>query len=108
MRAHKLSGRMLNDYAFGGYLIWSAPEYKVFVDGRGDVYEWTGVLREYGSWATLQEDPTALLDKYHIELCLMPRTAPIARVLPYLHEWALIYSDDKAVLFQKRSAQLPR
>ncbi len=29
-----LSENMLNDYTFGGYLIWKLPERKVFIDGR--------------------------------------------------------------------------
>ena len=44
---HHLSGNMLNDYVYGGYLIWAAPEHPVFVDGRADVFEWTGVLDEF-------------------------------------------------------------
>ena len=27
-------------------LMWAAPEYPVFIDGRTDVFEWTGVLRD--------------------------------------------------------------
>src|ERR1039458_7411349 len=61
-----LSGPMLNDYSFGGYLIWAAPEYPVMMDGRTDVYEWSGFLGEFGNWATLQSDPNALLQKYRI------------------------------------------
>ena len=44
IQASHLSGPMLNDYNFGGYLIWAAPEHPVFIDGRTDVYEWSGVL----------------------------------------------------------------
>jgi hypothetical protein len=29
-----LSGRMFNEYVYGGYLIWAAAERKVFIDGR--------------------------------------------------------------------------
>ena len=32
---------MLNEYVYGGYLIWAAPENPVFVDGRADIFEWT-------------------------------------------------------------------
>jgi hypothetical protein len=35
----------LNDYIFGGYLIWAAPEYRAFVDGRADVFECTGLWK---------------------------------------------------------------
>ena len=100
IRRTGLSGRMLNDYGYGGYLIWALPEHKVFVDGRADVYEWTGVLDEFGAWAMLQNDPKVLLDKYRVDFCLISRTAPMSYVLPYLPGWKLIYSDELSVIFQ--------
>jgi len=101
-RAH-LSGRMLNEYAFGGYLIWALPERKVFIDGRADVYAWTGVFRDYGAWATLREDPNLLLQKYTIDFCLLSRSAPLARVMRYLPGWSERYSDARSVIFVRSS-----
>jgi hypothetical protein len=100
IRRSGLSGRMLNEYVYGGYLIWALPEHKVFVDGRSDVYEWSGVLDEFASWAMIREDPKLLLDKYRIDFCLLSRNAPMSRVLPYLPGWKLIYSDERSVIFQ--------
>jgi hypothetical protein len=96
-----LSGRMLNEYAYGGYLIWTLPEHKVFIDGRSDVYAWTGVLDEYGAWATLQTDPTLLLDKYRIEFCLISQSAPMSHVLQYLPGWKRLYSDELSIIFAR-------
>jgi hypothetical protein len=100
LKAHRVSGRMLNDYVYGGYLIWAAPEYPVFVDGRADVFEWSGVLGDFGRWALLQSDPRLLLDKYGIDFCLLSRDAPMARVLPLLG-WRTIYSDNLSVIFTR-------
>jgi hypothetical protein len=86
---------MLNDYGLGDYLIWALPEEKVFVDGRGDVYDWGGVLQEYVRWATLVEDPRKLLEKYRIRFCLLAANNPIARVMPYIG-WRTVYADDVA------------
>jgi len=105
MRSTGLSGRMLNDYGYGLYLIWAAPEHKVFVDGRAELYGETGVLKEYGNWAMLRQDPKILLEKYQIDFCLISRTAPMARVFPYLPGWKLLYSDELSVIFG-RSATL--
>ena len=45
LKKNPLPGPMYNNYGFGGYLVWSrGPEQKVFIDGRGDVYERGGVL----------------------------------------------------------------
>ena len=104
LKSHRVYGRMVNDYVYGGYLIWAAPEYPVFIDGRADVFEWTGVLSDFGKWATLESDPHELLDKYKIDFCLLSREAPMARVLP-LMGWNAIYSDKLSVIFTKpRSA----
>jgi hypothetical protein len=104
-RANHLRGPMLNDHGYGGYLLWAAPEYPVFVDGRTDVFEWTGVLREFGNWATFQSDPNTLLEKYKIGFCLLDRTSPMARVLLLLPGWKLVYSDNNAVIIARTSAQ---
>jgi hypothetical protein len=96
-----LPGPMLNDYGFGGYLIWSLPQQKVFIDGRGDLYDPAGILAEYGRWATVAEDPNLLLNKYHIRLCLLSKSAPMAHVLPHLPGWRTAYSDDLAIIFAR-------
>jgi len=105
IKANHLSGPMLNDYGFGGYLIWAAPEHPVFVDGRGDVFEWTGVLSEFGKWATLQSDPNVLLQKYNISFCLLTRQSPMVHVLPYLHGWKMVYSDNNSVIFVRAATE---
>ncbi len=105
IRRTNLTGRMLNDYAFGGYLIWSLPERKVFIDGRGDVFDWTGVLDEYVRWVNLQEDPALLLEKYKIDFCILAQGSSIAHVMPYLPGWKQIYADDVAVIFSRETAR---
>jgi hypothetical protein len=104
INAHHLSGRILNEYVYGGYLIWAAPEHPVFVDGRADVFEWTGVLNEFLKWGGLQSDPNALLDKYRVDFCLLAQQSPMVRVLPLLGKWKVIYSDDRSVIFMRAAA----
>jgi hypothetical protein len=99
IKTNHLSGNMLNDYILGGFLIWAAPEHPVFLDGRSDVFEWTGVLEEFGDWAMLQTDPKKLLDKYNIEFCVLSSQSPMVTVLPLLPNWKLAYSDKNAVIF---------
>jgi hypothetical protein len=98
IKASHLSGPMLNEYGYGGYLIWAAPQHPVFIDGRADIYEWSGVLGEFNNWKALQSDPNALLQKYGISFCLLSRQSPMVRVLQLLHEWKIVYSDDNAVV----------
>ena len=105
IRQSHLEGRMLNDYTWGGYLIWALPEHKVFVDGRSDIYEWAGVLHDFAAWALLQTDPRNLLEKYRVDFCLLSREAPMAHVLPFLSGWRMIYSDDRSVIFARSEAR---
>jgi hypothetical protein len=104
IKANHLQGPMLNDYGQGGYLIWAMPEHPVFVDGRGDVFEWTGVLEEFGQWAMLQTDPNKLLDKYGIQFCLLNPDSAMAHVLPLMPNWKSVYSDNNSVIFVRISS----
>jgi hypothetical protein len=101
IRRTHLTGRMLNEYVYGGYLSWALPEQKVFIDGRGDVYAWTGVFADYGRWATLRNDPNQLLDNYRIDWCLLSQSSPLARVMRYLPGWSEKYSDTQSVIFAR-------
>ena len=101
---HHLRGPIINAYGFGGYLIWAAPEYPVFVDGRTDIFEWTGVLRRYGDWATRKSPPADLLDQYGVNLCLFAPDSPIVPSLQRLPGWTQVYSDKNAVIFIRTPA----
>jgi hypothetical protein len=107
IKSHNLAGPMLNDYTDGGYLIWTAPEYPVFIDGRGDPFEDSGVLLEFGEWATLQADPQVLLRKYKINFCLLGSESPTVQVLKLLPNWKEVYSDSHSVIFLRRAAADP-
>jgi hypothetical protein len=72
------------------------------VDGRGDIFELTGVLSEYGNWIMVHADPQVLLNKYHINFCLLSRDAPVTHVLPLLPGWKLAYSDSSSAVFARQ------
>ncbi len=95
IKTHHLSGPMLNEWVDGGYLLWAAPEHPVFIDGRGDIYEWAGVLAEFQNWALLQTDPNVLLEKYRISFCLLARHSPMVTVMSLLKNWQIAYQDDQ-------------
>jgi len=99
IRQAGLEGNMMHDYMWGGYLAWALPEHKVFIDGRGDIFDWAGLLARYRDWATVQADPARLLDDFNISFCLLPVTAQEAYVMPRLQGWKKLYSDDVAVIF---------
>ena len=106
IKTHHLSGPMMNEWLYGGYLMWAAPEYPDFIDGRGDVFEWAGILAQYGTWMELQRDPNLLLDRYGVNFCLLSRDSKMATVLPLLHGWTAVYTDNNAVIFVRSGLPL--
>jgi hypothetical protein len=104
LRQHPLAGPMYNTYGYGGYLIWTLPGHKVFVDGRADVYERGGAFADYLQIETLKPAAFALLRSYGIQSCFLTREEPLATALSASPEWRKIYSDDLSVLFVRQSS----
>lgn len=104
LRRARISGPMLNDYISGGYLIWAAPERKVFIDGRADLYDPAGVMAEYGRWAMLEAETATLLDRRQIAYCVLSRDASVTRSLRLLPDWKTAYSDDISIVFVRTAA----
>ena len=103
LRSHPVRGPMLNEYGWGGYLIWAlSPQHKVFIDGRADIYEYAGVFQDYLSIIRLDPPTLRLLRKYGIESCLIQRKAPLATLLAALPDWEQVYADDVSVLFVRK------
>lgn len=106
IQQHHLRGPLLNDYVYGGYLIWEAPEYPVFIDSRSDLYAWSGVLDQYQKWSTLQTDPAWLPDKYGVNLCLVASDSNRDHMLNSLPNWQRVYADHQAVVYVRKPAVL--
>jgi len=106
MRNHAIRGPIYNSYGYGGYLIWALPEQKVFIDGRGDLYETGGAFSDYLQAANLKPAAFAVLRIYGIQSCLLERGEPLATVLSNRPDWRTEYSDDVSVLFLRRDTTL--
>jgi hypothetical protein len=103
MKSNGIQGRVFHDWVWGGYLIWNAPELKVFIDGRGDPYGSTGVFKDYLS-ATSNGNPEPVLDKYHVQYVLMPSDSALINLLKSTSRWRVRYSDETSVLLQRSPA----
>jgi hypothetical protein len=102
---HSVTGPMLNSYGFGGYLVWAqGPEKKVFIDGRGDLYEGAGILADYLHITLLKPGALAVVSHYGIQTCLLERNEPLATALAVLPEWQEVYQDEISVLFVERNS----
>jgi len=100
LQENPVPGPMLNHYAFGGYLIWARrPHPQVFVDGRVDFYEYSGVFGDYLNITRLAPNTLFLLRKYKVQACLLERSAPLATFLAALPEWEQVFSDEVSVVY---------
>jgi len=105
---HPAPQPMLNEYGFGGYLIWSSDgEHKVFIDGRADIYEAGGVLSDYLAIMRLDPQALSLLDKYKIQSCLIQRDAPLGTLLATQPGWSRAYQDDISALYVRSAEAEP-
>ena len=118
VEANNLRGNMLNSYGFGGYLIWKlAPERKVFIDGRNEVYvplltrlqtaqrdsrEWFALLRDYRiEYAVLEYVDE--LDEVRIAGTNEAFPASVTSVRFPQSQWALVFFDDDGMIFVRRN-----
>jgi hypothetical protein len=107
LRQHPVAGPMFNDNFWGGYMIWSNPARKVFIDGRCDAYEPSGVLANYIKIISLDRSSLPLLERYGVSSCLLQRSAPLCNLLDATGKWRRAYEDDLSVIYVKRNLASP-
>jgi len=97
------AGPVLNDYSFGGYLIFTGIP--TFIDGRGELYGGRFIDR-YNRAVALVDlgDFLKLLDEYKIGATLLAPRTPAVAMLDRLPQWQRVYSDDVAVVHKRRDA----
>jgi hypothetical protein len=100
VKAHGLAGNFFNRYMWGGYLIMFHPEVKTFVDGRTDIFEYSGVLKDYLDAEQLKET-FRILDKYHIRYVLTSPELAMSYLLSNNPGWRMIFSDQVALIFER-------
>jgi hypothetical protein len=105
LRQHPVPGPMFNTYGYGGYLVWSGQ--KVFIDGRGDIYEYGGVFSDYMHITGMKPGALAVLGGYHVGSCLLDRDEPMSTLLSASPDWKKIYSDNVSALFVRTAAVDP-
>ena len=93
------SGNLLNEYDWGGYLIWRVPERPVFIDGRLFVFL-PDVLTEYEEMVFMRPGWRDQLDRHAIAQVLIRPDRPLAVALRELG-WTVVSEDATALLLQR-------
>ena len=98
-------GNIFNNEEFGDYIIYKAwPKYKVFFDGRSDMYgarlgsEYLKVARTLPGWQDV-------LQKRHVDWVFFNTGSMLASLLNTDPGWHLIYSDSVASIFVRDKPQ---
>jgi hypothetical protein len=100
-----INGRMFNNDGWGGYIIYRGyPAYKVFFDGRSDMY---GVpfLKEYVKVARAEKGFEGILDKYGVDWVIFNANTPLCQILEAGGDWRLVYADKTANILLKATPQ---
>lgn len=97
--SHQPEGRLFNSYNWGGYLIWSLPEYPVFIDGRADLYG-NELIQQWHDVVNANDNALSLLDSWQVSILLLEPHWPILQVLE-AHGWSLAFQDKQAVILTR-------
>ena len=97
------TGRVLNDYSFGGYLVFAGIP--TFIDGRSELYGAPFIAR-FNRALSLADlgDFLKLLDDYKIDATLLEPNTPAIALLDRLPDWQRVYNDDVAVVHKRVSS----
>lgn len=91
--------RVLNDYAWGGYIMLHAPMSRIFIDGRAEAVYDSEVYRDNRALRAVAPDFTKLLARYPADVALLPSGDALVRAMLQLPQpWRILYADASAVL----------
>ena len=102
LRDHAPNARILNVYAWGGWLGRELPGARVFIDGRSDIYG-NAPIQYYAEAIELQIDPAQLLDRYRIDHVVFWPDSALAGWLDRNSAWRQVYSDGQAAIWERVS-----
>jgi hypothetical protein len=109
LQSHPAPERLFVYYDWGGYAIWKLyPQYRVFVDGRADLYgmglRGRNQLRDFQAEMQLKPGWEKILDDGRVQTVLLPSSSAPAQALALQPGWLAMYRDSKAILFERREA----
>jgi len=105
IKTEHIKGNMFNNDEFGDIIIYSAfPQYKVFFDGRSDMYG-NEKIKEYKKVLEFKPGWEDIIKKYKIQWIFFDNDSPLSRYLLERNDWKLIFSDKVANIFLKNTPE---
>ena len=94
-------GNLFNSYGWGGYLIWRTyPEYRVYIDGRADVYG-DSFIYDYMSIYRAESGWQDKLKNEGIQTVLVEFDSPLANMLLQSSAWHVAFTDKISTIFMR-------
>jgi hypothetical protein len=98
LRTGDFGGQIFVYYDWGGYAIFKLyPKYRVFVDGRADLYG-DDLLHQFQTAVQFRTGWRQVLGRWNLQVVLVPLHSALAQGLEMDPEWRLQYRDSQAVL----------
>ena len=102
IQSERPARNLFNSYSWGGYLIWRLyPEYRVYIDGRADVYgdafieDFLRIYRAEPGWSDR-------LAERNVRLVLVEPDSPLALAIATNSDWSRVYADTSSALFERK------
>lgn len=105
---------IFNDYNWGGYIIGNAEceisnsepmacNPKTFIDGRMTFWKTPeqNAFKDYVNIRELDNEWEKNMDKYDVKVVFIKTNSYLSQALKFNSAWKKIYSDDKAVIYEK-------
>ncbi len=103
LNEHPNDARVFNDMRFGGYLIYAAPQARVYIDDRCELYRDGGLAR----YIQIRADPRLIEGAAppeaddNFSLALVETRSALARYLRDSPNWTELHSDATAGLYRR-------
>lgn len=101
LEEHPQSGKMFNEFNWGGYLLYRLwPYQRVFLDSQTDFYG-EALMREYEQILTASEGWENILAFYDVSWTILSHDARLSGILQERADWEMIYEDETAIIMRK-------
>jgi hypothetical protein len=98
--------RIFTSDQWGDYLTYRFyPRIRIFVDGRSDLFG-AGLGKEYLRMAQASYEWETLLDRYRIDIAMVPISWPLGELLKRSPRWRMVADDGLGILFERRTPVL--
>lgn len=97
IKENQPKGNLFNSYNWGGYILWTLPEYPVFIDGRADLYG-NEIISQWQNVVNADENAFEVLEKWNIDIIFIEPYWDVVKLLEENPNWQKSYQDEKSII----------